>query len=78
MSTCAAHKSVDRSAFRADTPLCKSYMAPAEQVTLATADRTTAVIVAGSIISFVRFFPDPPPAEMKGFGNAPASREYRA
>ena len=48
------------------------------QVTLVTADGTSAVILSGSVISFARFSPGLSPAEMKGLGNVPASRECQA
>jgi hypothetical protein len=54
------------------------YSAPAGHVTLVTADGTAAVILAGAVISFIRFSPGLSPAEMKGLGNAPASRECHA
>jgi len=56
-------------------PHATVYTAPAGHVTLVTADGTAAVILAGAIISFVRFSPGLSPAEMKGFGYAPTSRE---
>ena len=48
------------------------------QVTLVTADGTAAVILSGSVISFVHFSPGLTPAEMKILGNAPASRSCQA
>jgi hypothetical protein len=51
---------------------------PTGQVTLVTADGTAAVILSGAIISFVRFSPGLSAAEMKGFGNVPASKECQS
>jgi hypothetical protein len=51
------------------------YTSPTGQVTLVTADGTSAVILSGSLISFAHFSPGLSPAEMKGLGKVPASRE---
>jgi hypothetical protein len=59
-------------------PHATVYTSPAGHVTLVTADGTSAVILAGAIISFVHFSPGLSSAEMKGLGNAPASRECQA
>jgi hypothetical protein len=56
-------------------PHANVFTSPTKQVTLATADGTSAVILSGSVISFARFSPGLSPAEMKGLGNVPASRE---
>jgi hypothetical protein len=48
------------------------------QVTLVTADGTSAVTLSGAVISFLHFSPGLSPAEMKGLGNVPASRECQA
>jgi hypothetical protein len=56
-------------------PHANVYNSPTGQVTLVTADGTSAVILSGSLINFIRFSPGLSPAEMKGFGNVPASRE---
>jgi hypothetical protein len=56
-------------------PHANVYSAPSGQVTLVTADGTSAVILSGALISFVHFSPGLSAAEMKGFGNVPASRE---
>jgi hypothetical protein len=56
-------------------PHANVYTSRTKQVTLVTADGTSAVILSGSVISFVRFSPGLSPAEMKGLGNVPASRE---
>jgi hypothetical protein len=59
-------------------PHANVYSSPTGQVTLVTADGASAVILSGTVISFVRFSPGLSPAEMKGFGNVPASRECQA
>jgi hypothetical protein len=59
-------------------PHANVYAGPAGHVTFVTADGTAAVILAGAIISFVHFSPGLSPAEMKGLGSAPASRECHA
>jgi hypothetical protein len=59
-------------------PHANVYSSPTGQVTLVTADGASAVILSGSVISFARFSPGLSPAEMKGLGNVPASRECNA
>jgi hypothetical protein len=56
-------------------PHANVYTASTKQVTLVTADGTSAVILSGSVISFVRFSPGLSPAEMKVLGAVPASRD---
>ena len=59
-------------------PHANVYSSPTGQVTLVTADGTSAVILSGALISFVHFSPGLSAAEMKGLGNVPASRECHA
>ena len=56
-------------------PHANVFSAPSGQVTFVTADGTAAVILSGSIIGFVRFSPGLSAAEMKGFGDAPTSKQ---
>ena len=56
-------------------PHANVYSSPTGQVTMVTDDGTSAVILSGSLISFVHFSPGLSAAQMKGFGNVPASRE---
>jgi hypothetical protein len=59
-------------------PHANVYDSPTGQVTMVTADGTSAVILSGSVISFVHFSPGLSAAEMQVFGNVPASRECHA
>jgi hypothetical protein len=59
-------------------PQAKVFSSPSGQVTLVTADGTSAVILSGSLISFARFSPGLSSAEMKVLGNVPASRDCHA
>ena len=59
-------------------PHANVYSSPTGQVTLVTADGTSAVILSGSVISFAHFSPGLTPAEMKILGNVPASRDCHA
>ena len=59
-------------------PHANLYSSPSGQVTLVTADGTSAVILSGSLISFAHFSPGLSPAEMKSLGNVPASRDCHA
>jgi hypothetical protein len=56
-------------------PHANLYSSSSGQVTLVSVDGTSAVILSGSLISFAHFSPGLSPAEMKGLGNIPASRE---
>jgi hypothetical protein len=56
-------------------PHATAFNSPTGQVTFVTADGTSAVILSGPFINFVRFSPGLSAAEMKGLGNVPASRE---
>jgi hypothetical protein len=59
-------------------PHANLYGSPTGQVTLVTADGTSAVILSGGFINFVHFSPGLTPAEMKILGNVPASRDCHA
>jgi hypothetical protein len=59
-------------------PHANLYNSPTGQVTLVTADGTSAVILSGGFINFVHFSPGLTPAEMKILGNVPASRDCHA
>jgi hypothetical protein len=59
-------------------PRATVYTGPAGHVVFVTADGAAAVILAGAVISFVRFSPGLSPAEIKGLGSAPVSRECHA
>jgi hypothetical protein len=59
-------------------PHANIYSSPTGQVTLVTADGSSAVILSGAFISFAHFSPGLTPAEMKILGNVPASRDCHA
>jgi hypothetical protein len=59
-------------------PQANVYTGPAGHVVFVSTHGTAAVILAGFVISFVRFSPGLSAAEMKGLGSAPASRECHA
>jgi hypothetical protein len=59
-------------------PHANVYSSQTGQVTLVTADGTSAVILSGAVISFLRFSPGLSPAEMKVLGAVPASRDCHA
>jgi hypothetical protein len=59
-------------------PHANLYNSPTGQVTLVTADGTSAVILSGGFINFAHFSPGLTPAEMKILGNVPASRDCHA
>jgi hypothetical protein len=59
-------------------PHANLYHSPTGQVTLVTADGSSAVILSGGFINFVHFSPGLTPAEMKILGNVPASRDCHA
>jgi hypothetical protein len=59
-------------------PHANLYTGPAGHVVLVSADGTAAVILAGFVISFVRFSPGLSAAEMKELGAAPTSRDCHA
>jgi hypothetical protein len=59
-------------------PHANLYSSPTGQVTLVTADGSSAVILSGAFISFAHFSPGLTPPEMKILGNVPASRDCHA
>jgi hypothetical protein len=59
-------------------PHANLYSSPSGQVTVVSADGTSAVILSGSVLNFVHFSPGLTSAEMKILGNSPGSRTCEA
>jgi hypothetical protein len=59
-------------------PHANVFSSSSGQVTVITADGTSAVILSGSVINFAHFSPGLTLVEMKLLGDAPASRECHA
>jgi hypothetical protein len=58
-----------------NVPHAVGYTADSGLAVVITQDGTSAVVFAGAIISFLHFSPGLSPAEMKGLGSSPSSRE---